>query len=580
MKFEILLKNVQLFIVAVSMVLVYNHCQEAGETRYEATTIVNPVLPGFYPDPSVCVGEDGYYMVNSTFGYFPGIPLFYSPDLVNWEQVGHVLDRSEQVEFEGLGLGNEAIYAPTIEYHNGIYYVACTEVRGRGNFVVTAQHPSGPWSNPVFFPEVSGIDPSLFFDEDGKVYMIYNSDAPDNAPLYEGHRTIRLFELNMNEKAVVGAPTILVNGGVDIRQQPVWIEGPHIYKEDGMYYLSAAEGGTSVNHRQVIFRSADIKGPYVPWENNPILTQMHLDSDRANPITSTGHADLIQDLEGNWWSVFLACRPYEGNHYNTGRETFMAPVSWVDGWPVINPDFEEVQYTYPFNAALKDYETDQLLNGNFTLRDEFTKDELDMTWVHIRVPARQWYQINATKGVLTMNLLPGVEMLESNPSFLGRRQQHLVSSATTAVDFTPQADDQKAGIVVWQKENRFYYLCKSLENGQPVVQLFRSNADSAFYELEMIDSFVLEGDGTEPLQLRIESNHDVYTFSYSEEGQTWSSIGGEMDARFLSTESAGGFVGCMYGLYTVSVEHTYEDISADYHWFEYVGDDEIYKALN
>ncbi|GAO30870.1 glycoside hydrolase family 43 protein [Geofilum rubicundum] len=484
MKF-ILFKKLHFFILAVGLAVLFSQCQQATNTPYEPTTIVNPILPGFYPDPSVCAGEDGYYMVHSTFGYFPGIPIFYSPDLVHWEQIGHVLNRPEQVQFEGLGLGNEAIFAPTIEYHNGTYYVACTEVWGRGNFVVSAQDPSDPWSNPTFFPEVSGIDPSLVFDED-KVYMVYNSDAPDNTPLYEGHRTIRLYELDMDEKVVVGEPTILVNGGVDISEEPVWIEGPHIYHIDGMYYLSAAEGGTSVNHRQVIFRSEDIRGPYVPWEKNPILTQMHLDPNRPNPITSTGHADLIQDLEGNWWSVFLACRPYEGNHYNTGRETFMAPVRWEDGWPVINPDFEEVQYTYAFNSALKNLEEIRPLNGNFTLRDDFTRDELDMTWVHIRVPDRPWYQIDAPGGVLSMELLPGEKMLESSPSFIGRRQQHLVSSATTAIEFTPQTEDHKAGIAILQKENRFYYLCQSLENGQPVVQLFRSNAESSLYELELM----------------------------------------------------------------------------------------------
>jgi xylan 1,4-beta-xylosidase len=376
MKHKNLSKGVQSLMLALFIVLVFCQCQQPGADPYKATTIVNPILPGFYPDPSVCVGEDGYYMVYSTFGYFLGIPIFYSPDLVNWEQVGHVLDRAEQVRFEGLGLGNHAIYAPTIESHNGTYYVAGTEVWGRGNFVVTALHPSGPWSNPVFFPEVSGIDPSLFFEEDGKVFIVYNSDAPDNEPLYEGHRTIRLYELDMDEKAVVGTPTILVNGGVDIREQPVWIEGPHIYKIDGRYYLSAAEGGTSVNHRQVIFCSEAITGPYVPWEKNPILTQKHLDPNRPNPLTSTGHADLIQDLEGNWWLAFLACRPYEGNHYNTGRETFMAPVVWEDGWPVINSDYEEVQYTYPFNAALKNHEVKRPVNGHFMLRDEFTRYEL------------------------------------------------------------------------------------------------------------------------------------------------------------------------------------------------------------
>jgi len=198
-------------------------------------TYLNPILAGFYPDPGITrVGED-YYLVLSTFAYFPGVPIFHSKDLVNWEQIGNVLDRPEQLDLDGLGV-SKGIFAPTIEHHEGVFYMVTTLVGNGGNFVVTATDPAGPWSNPVWLPEVNGIDPSLFFDDDGKAYIIYNSDAPDNKPLYDGHRTIRMFEFDYEALKTVGQNYILVNGGVDISKKPVWIEGPHIYKKDGLYY--------------------------------------------------------------------------------------------------------------------------------------------------------------------------------------------------------------------------------------------------------------------------------------------------------------------------------------------------------
>lgn len=545
-------------------------CVHPDAGRFESRSINNPLLPGFYPDPSITRGEDGYYMVHSTFGYFPGIPIFYSPDLASWEQIGHVLHRPEQVQFEGLALGNQATYAPTIEYHEGTYYVACTEVYGRGNYLVTAQDPAGPWSDPIFFPEVSGIDPSLFFDEDGKVYMVYNSEAPNNTPLYEGHRTIRMFELDLEAGKVKGEePLILVDGGVDISQQPVWIEGPHIYKVNGWYYLSAAEGGTSVNHRQVIFRSEAIQGPYEAWEHNPILTQMHLDPNRERPITSTGHADLIQDLAGDWWAVFLACRPYEDNHYNTGRETFMAPVMWTDGWPVINPGEEEVQYQYRFHAALPQSDSVPALNGHLQWHDSFQNAELDLRWVQIRAPQREWLHIDQEAGVLQMELLPAENMLNSNPSFLGRRQQQLHDRMEAVLEFAPASADEKAGLAILQNEQRFYYLCRSLDGGLPVVQLYRSVPDSDGFAMELLAQDALKDEGLGKLHLQIEADRDRYRFSYRMNGEALRPLGQDLDARFLSTETAGGFVGCVYGLYGLVLNDAKTETLAYWHSASY-----------
>ncbi|NLA21707.1 MAG: glycoside hydrolase family 43 protein, partial [Candidatus Marinimicrobia bacterium] len=230
----------------------------------------NPILAGFYPDPSICRVGDDYYLVNSTFAYFPGIPVFHSRDLVNWKLIGHVMDRAEQMNLEGLGV-SEGIFAPAIRFHDGLFYITCTLVGAGGNYVVTAQNPAGPWSNPVWLPQIDGIDPSLFFDQDGKAYIVYNSVAPNNRPLYEGHRTIRMYQFDYEKLKVISPEIILVNGGTDISKKPIWIEGPHIFRKDNFYYLICAEGGTSWEHSEVVFRSEQVTGPYVPYAKNPIL---------------------------------------------------------------------------------------------------------------------------------------------------------------------------------------------------------------------------------------------------------------------------------------------------------------------
>ena len=270
------------------------------QTEIEQNYYNNPILSGWYPDPSITQDDNGnYYLVTSTFSFFPGIPIFKSTDLVNWVQIGNVLDRPEQLELEGLGV-SRGIFAPDISYDNGLFYLTCTVVDGKGNFVVTAKNPAGPWSNPTYFPEVNGIDPALFFDGD-KSYLIYNSDAPDNKPLYQGHRTIRMVEFDKEKLKVVGEHRILINGGVDISKKPVWIEGPRMYKLNGYYYLMAAEGGTSVDHSEVILRNKNINDEFIPYKDNPILTQRQLDPNRKDPITSAGHADLIQTKNGEWY---------------------------------------------------------------------------------------------------------------------------------------------------------------------------------------------------------------------------------------------------------------------------------------
>jgi alpha-N-arabinofuranosidase len=546
----------------------------------EKKVFTNPILAGFYPDPSICrVGGD-YYLVNSTFSYFPGITVFHSKDLVNWKLIGHVLERPEQLNLEGQGV-SRGIYAPTIRYHHGRYYVTCTLVDIGGNFIVTSQSASGPWSNPVWIPQINGIDPSLFFDAKGKAYIIYNSVAPNDKPLYDGHRSLRMREFDIKKLQVIGDEKILVDGGVDLQKKPEWIEGPHLFQRNDYYYLIAAEGGTGDQHSVVVFRSKSVDGPYLPYAKNPILTQRQLDPKREFAITCTGHADFVQTEGNKWWAVFLGCRPYrpwEEGYVNTGRETFLAPVKWEKGWPVIAKGNEKVQYHYPLPLPLSLKGTDRPYSGNFTWRDEFNSNTLSREWMFLRTPREKWYDREQSPGSLSIRVRPESCAGNGNPSFLGYRQQHLCGSASTEIGFGAEAENEKAGLVVFQNEKHFYFLCKSLEGNESVIQLYASRDDDSSHEqMKLITSQKLGNENdTKGLLLKIEAQGSVYSFSYAYEPQKWHLLKDSVDARFLSTRVSGGFVGCVYALYATSLGRACKNVSR-FDWFEYRGDDEVYR---
>jgi alpha-N-arabinofuranosidase len=540
----------------------------------------NPILAGFYPDPSICKVDDNYYLVNSTFSYFPGIPVFKSKDLVNWRLIGYVLDRPEQLNLDGQGV-SRGIFAPAIRYHNGLFYVTCTLVDIGGNFVATAKDPAGPWSNPVWIPQINGIDPSMFFDKNGKAYVLYNSIPPDDKPLYNGHRTLRMYEFDLDSLKVKGDEKLLVNGGVDINKNPVWIEGPHIFQKDSFYYLIAAEGGTADQHSEVVFRSKNVDGPYIPYEKNPILTQRHLDPKRDHPITSTGHADFVETDAGDWWAVFLGTRPYrpfEEYYYNTGRETFLAPVKWEDGWPFILRDNEEVRYFYPYPIQSSAEHPAILYSGNLKYRDDFSLEVLNKNWMFLRTPQKKRYDLKQKRGFLAMQLQPETCSGNRNPSFLGHRQQHLEGIASTAINFLPKNENEKAGLLIFQNEKHFYFLCKSLEGKETTIQLYKSrDIDKLNDEIELLASKKLgKNQNKKELHLKIEAHGNVYSFFYAFDANNWKLLKDSVDAKYLSTRVAGGFVGCMYALYATSLGKPSDNISY-FDWFEYLGNDEVYK---
>lgn len=535
----------------------------------QSTKLVNPILAGFYPDPSVVkVGSD-YYLINSTFSYFPGLPVFHSKDLKNWKQIGNIISRPSQMNFIGHRM-TRGLFAPAIDYHDSTYYVTCTLIDRGGNFVVTAKDPAGPWSDPTWLPEVKGIDPSLFFDDD-KAYIVYNSDAPENKPMYSGHRTIRMYEFDAVNLKVMGKEKILVNGGADISKKPVWIEAPHFIKRDNWYFLYAAEGGTSVNHSEVVLRSQSPWGPFIPYENNPILTQRDLPADRKHPITSAGHAQFVEGPDGTTYAIFLAVRPYRDNYYNTGRETFIAPVEWNNGWPIINPASKEIKYSYKVNYKEIKQKSALPQSGNFQYTLTFEK-RLDPSLMFMRTSDSSSFKVSKEDG-LTLNLKPETCMELGNPSFIGKRQQHIYGSAETEMNFMAMSDNEKAGIIIFQDEGHFYYLCKSTAKGKPVIQLFKSNPESK--TMDLLVEFLAATD-SEKVLLRIDFEGEYYNFYCALKPNDWIPIKEKIDAKFLSTEVAGGFIGCVFGLYATSSGKETTN-SASFKYLRYSGNDPMYK---
>lgn len=529
-----------------------------------AQSFRNPILAGFYPDPSICRAGDDFYIVNSSFAYYPGLPLFHSKDLLNWKQIGYAMDRPDQLNLDGAGV-SRGLFAPSISYHNGTFYIVCTEVSKLGNFVITAKDPKGPWSKPVSLPQVNGIDPSLFFDGNGKSYIVFNSIPPNNISQHDGHRTIRMFEFDAQNLKVTGEEKLLVNGGTDMAKKPVWIEGPHLIKKDGWYYLICAEGGTGYNHSEVVFRSKSPEGPFVSYEKNPILTQRQLDPNRKNPVTTAGHADFVQAKDGKWWGIFLACRPYEGDYYNAGRETFMAPVVWKDGWPVFDLGGEEVKYSYPINAVADTKR--EPFNGNYLFRDEFSNKTLNTRYRFLRTVRDQWYDLLSKPGSLTLKLRPETCAGKDNPSFVGFNQPHLKGYSATSLRFTPKAGNEKAGLLLFQNEKTYYYLCKTMRGDKQIVALYKGT--------DLVASEALNG-SNKNLFLKIEASGDRYSFYYGLQKNEWKLLQSNADARYLSTKTAGGFVGCVYAMYATSEGKPAEN-SAAYDWFEIKNDDDVYK---
>ena len=512
-------------------------------------TFRNPILSGCYPDPSICrVGED-YYLVTSTFEYFPGLPIFHSRDLVHWKQIGHVLDRPSQLDLDEIRPSG-GLYAPTIRYHNGTFYLINTLVDGKqrsGNFIVTATQPQGPWSEPYWLEDADGFDPSLFFDGDERVW--FTANRLNEQGFYTGHTEIYLREIDIKNKQLVGEEIVLWDGAV---KGAVWAEAAHIYKANEYYYLLVAEGGTAHHHAVTIARSKNITGPFETNRGNPILTHRHLGLDY--PIVGTGHADLVETQNDEWWAVLLAMRPYGGYFYNLGRETFLVPVHWEDDWPIISPGTGRVEFDYPApNLPEHVYPTP-------STRDDFNDTTLAYHWNFLRTPREDFYSLTERKGFLRLRLRPQDLTGKNNPSFLGRRQQHINFTAQTEFEFTPQVDEC-AGLVLIQNKD-FHFRFVVMQENENIIRLIKRLHGKD-------ETLATQALHTNRCTLKVTAHEQDYNFLFSTGGE-WQVLSEHVDGRILSTPVAGGFVGAYIALYASSNGRPSTN-HADFDWFEYHG---------
>jgi xylan 1,4-beta-xylosidase len=508
----------------------------------------NPILQGCYPDPAITRKGDDFYLVNSSFVMFPGVPIFHSKDLVNWKQIGHVLDRPSQLKVERAGI-SQGVYAPDIEYnpHNDMFYMITTQVAGSlGNMVVKTKDPAKGWSEPNIL-KFGGIDPSLFFDEDGKAYVVHN-DAPDKGKeIYNGHRVIKMWEYDLaTDQVIAGTDKIIVDGGVDLSLKPIWIEAPHVYKKGGKYYLMCAEGGTGGWHSEVVFISDNVKGPYVPAPSNPILTQRHFPGDRKNNVDWAGHADLVEGKDGKYYGVFLGIRPNEKGRVNIGRETFILPVDWSGKFPVFENGLVPLlpKMKMPAGVTNKTGESGFFPNGNFTFTDNFSAPSLDYKWIGIRTPRENF--ITTSKNGLTIKPFETNIKATVATSTLFIRQQHSKFDATVNLQYLPKSEKELAGIVCYQKESFNYVFGVTRKGDEYHLLLARTERNKT----SIVGSTKI--DINKPIQMQVTGDGDNYRFNYATDGKTFENVGGTVSGDILSTNVAGGFTGQLIGLYATT----------------------------
>ncbi|MCI5647951.1 MAG: glycoside hydrolase family 43 protein [Fusicatenibacter sp.] len=523
-------------------------------------TYQNPIFSGFYPDPSICrVGED-YYMVTSSFVYFPGLPIFHSRDLVHWEQIGHGISSPDQLDYKNCetSLG---LWAPTIRYHEGTFYIINTFVSEgrearRDNYIITAKNPAGPWSKACFIEGADGIDSSLFFDRDGRMW--YTGNFISEEALYEGHHGIYLCELNPDTFQFKGKRTIIWDGK---KSAGKWIEAPHLYYENGYYYLVVAEGGTFTNHSVMMARCKTIDGDYEVCPRNPVVTHRHLSL--MSPISVVGHGDLVQTQTGEWWMVLLGVRPYDGYgapHFNLGRETFLIPVRWEsDGWIRVNNDNGMV------NPKEQKPNLPAYLPKPCFFTDNFECSTLHLRWNTIHPFTKPCYSLTERPGFLRIHLIPEVLHEICTPAFIGRRQQHTSFRMQTAMEFAPASPAEEAGLALVQDDRYHYTFTLTQRDGENclLVTEVRNHVRTC---LQIVP---VRQNGR--IYLTVAASDTGYHFYYGFDDQQFLPVYENADPTLLSSLVNEGFTGAYLGMY-VSSNHIDSSNYADFDWVVYETD--------
>ncbi|GGO07845.1 glycoside hydrolase family 43 protein [Saccharibacillus kuerlensis] len=475
----------------------------------------NPVLKGFYPDPSVCKAGDSYYLVCSSFQYFPGVPLFESKDLINWTQIGHCLTRKSQIELRTV-TSSGGVFAPTIRYYDGRFYMTTTNDTTHQNFYVWTDDIYGEWSEPIYVDQ-GGIDPDLYF-EDNRAYFISNG-LDDNGI-----------------SGVVQCEIDIQTGTKRSRSRSIWqgtggryLESPHMYKINGRYYLMAAEGGTEYGHMVIYARGESLSGPFESYANNPVLTNRNLG---GYELQGVGHGDLIQDNNENWWMLHLGFRQIGRwlTYHHLGREVFLTPVTFDEnGWFTAGQDGTTLTAfntdRIPETVVQQEKKLDTFENTNWTL-----------DWCYLRHPLTANYRLEANKAVLS-----GTDItldMPASPTFIGIRQKDFKAAITCEIVLNGIGE---AGITLYMDENHHYDLAirKNDSGFEAIERLNIGDIKSVEFKVDLIDD--------SRAVLIIRSDPERYQFFALVDGREIPL--GTAQTRYLSSEVAGGFTGVLIGLY-------------------------------
>lgn len=549
-------------------------------------TFTNPIIAGGYPDPSICRVGDDFYIVNSSFEYFPGLPIHHSKDLVNWKLIGNGLHRPSQASSD-VNLvtvqENGGIHAPTIRYNDGTFYIITTNMHNEipnTNFIITAKDPAGPWSEPYVIENAPGIDPDLFFDDNGRVYFVGTHQPGDMSK--SGIGAIWVQELDLDNWKLVGGRYSIWDGGCDKKHT----EGPHIYKVNGIYYLLVAEGGTGHNHAVMMAYSKDVFGPYLPSLRNPVLTSRHLS--KYNWVHSTGHADLVELEDGRWFMVALGKRNDVDGHSNMGRETHLIPIIWeeqISHWEQVSETKWEPRYVdFPVAAPLTGKverinplpfeDKNQFYNND--LIENFDANELSPDWIYRRVPMPNSYSLSSNKGSLRLFLKPESFSMKGRYNVIGFTQKESDFEFEAKMNFNPKKHLEEAGISVYQKDLNHINLTIQRIDKQNYIKLTvsekrdnnpnLSSANILGSDVKAYKSKVLENYKGEIL-LKITSKNNKYLYHFSiDGGLSYEKLGETPDNILLGMMYTGANVG-IYATSNGQKTNSY----ADFDWVKYSG---------
>lgn len=536
--------------------------------------ITNPILSGFYPDPSICRVNDDYYMITSSFELYPGIPIFHSRDLANWEQIGFALTKENEFHVTANAFAG-GVMAPTIRYNNGIFYIIVANFGHKGNFIITAKDPKGPWSKPYWLEENKDIDTSIFFDHDGKVYLVYPSNVKQEVQgEFKNERGIFVREFDIDAMKPIGDFFHIWDSALRGASSP---ESPHIYHIGDYYYLIIAEGGTEHYHAVTVARSKELTSWFEGNPANPVMTHRQFGFDY--PITNIGHADLVETPSGEWYAVMLGSRLIDGYHKNLGRESFVCPVIFERDWPVFSPKSGKVDFEYELPKNTKWTPFEKIVHDDF---DEFV---LNLQWNFWGTPYTDFWNLEESKlklKCLSRELSYPLRQIQignpdlskdNNISLVVTRQRDINFEAYCNLNFKPQ-NNEAAGFVMLQACNHHIRIEKILINNISTIRVVLATTEmSGPPYLPGFTSTVIEETLAEQIcdsediifGVKVKRQNVECYFGKTKENLTHLC---DVDARKINPEFIGGIAGTMIGMFATG-NGVESSNYAEFDWFDY-----------